>query len=68
MTWDADVIFGGVGGIFASGNTWNPSTQGSDANGRYLAKPLLNNDSPLASGKNFVLPTIDANDLFQIQL
>jgi hypothetical protein len=68
VTWDADVIFGGAGGIFASGNTWNPFTQGSDANGRYPAKPLLNNDSPLASGKNFVLPTIDANDLFQIQL
>ena len=30
--------------------------------------PLLNNDSPSASGKNFVLPRIDANDLFQIQL
>ena len=30
--------------------------------------PLLNNDSASASGNNFVLPTIDANDLFQIQL
>ena len=68
VTWDAKVISGGVGGIFASGNTWNVFTQGSDAIGRYLAKPLLNNDSPWASGKNFVLPTIDANDLFQIQL
>jgi len=68
VTWDAKVISGGVGGIFASGNAWNAFTQGSDANGRYLANPLLNNDSPSASGKNFVLPTIDANDLFQIQL
>ena len=68
VTWDAKMISGGVGGIFASGNTWNAFTQGSDVNGHYLAKPLLNNDSPSASGKNFVLPTIDANDLFQIQL
>jgi hypothetical protein len=68
VTWDAKMISGGVGGIFASGNNWNAFTQGSDGNGHYLAKPLLNNDSPSASGKNFVLPTIDANDLFQIQL
>jgi Protein of unknown function (DUF1565) len=68
VTWDANVISGGVGGIFASGNTWNPSTQGSDANGHYLTKPLLNNDSPSASGKSFVLPAVDLNDLFQIQL
>jgi hypothetical protein len=68
VTWDASVISGGVGGIFASGNAWNPSTQGSDANGRYLLKPLVNNDSPVAFGKNFVLPTVDSNDLFQLQL
>jgi hypothetical protein len=68
VTWDANVTFTGVGGIFASGNTWNPSTQLSDANGHYPQNPLLNNDSPSAKGKNFVLPKIDANDLFQIQL
>jgi hypothetical protein len=68
VTFDAEVIIGGVGGIFASGNTWNPSTQLSDVNGHYPGKPLLNNDSPLASGKNFVLPKGDSNDLFQIQL
>ena len=68
VTWDQNVIFTGVGGIFATGNTWNPSTQLSDANGHYPQSPLLNNDSPSARGKNFVLPTIDANDLFQIQL
>jgi hypothetical protein len=68
VIWDANVISGGVGGIFASGNTWNPSTQGSDVNGHYLAKPLLNNSSPSAIGKNFVLPTVKANSFFQIQL
>jgi hypothetical protein len=68
VTWDASMISAGVGGIFAAGNTWNPSTQLSDANGHYPQSPLLNNDSPSARGKNFVLPTIDANDLFQIQL
>jgi hypothetical protein len=68
VTWDANLISGGVGGIFASGNTWNPSTQLSDVNGHYPVKPLLNNDSPSASGKNFVLPQGDLNDFFQIQL
>jgi hypothetical protein len=68
VTFGANVISGGVGGIFASGNTWNPSTQGSDGSGRYLGKPLLNNSSPFASGKNFILPKGDSNDLFQIQL
>ena len=57
-----------IAAVLCSGNNWNAFIQGSDGNGRYLAKPLLNNDSPSASGKNFVLPTIDANDLFQIQL
>ena len=68
VTLAQNVILGGVGGIFASGNTWNLSTQGSDASGHYPSKPLLNNDSPSASGKNFVLPAGDSNDLFQIQL
>jgi hypothetical protein len=29
---------------------------------------LVNNDNALAFGKNFVLPTVDSNDLFQIRL
>ena len=56
MTFAANVINGGVGGIFASGNTWNPSTQSSDASGHYPAEPLLNGSSPFGSGTNFILP------------
>jgi hypothetical protein len=66
VTFDVSVISGGVGGIFASGNTWNPSTQLSDVNGHYPGKPLLNGSSPLATGKNFALPK--DNSSFQIQL
>jgi hypothetical protein len=62
----SSVIDGGVGGIFASGNTWNPSTQSSDVFGHYPGKPLLNGKSPIPSGKNFALPV--GNSSFQIQL
>jgi Protein of unknown function (DUF1565) len=65
VRFDETVIAGKVGGIFASGNTWNSSTQDSDDSGHYPAKPLLNGLSPFASGKNFVLPT---SFNFQIQL
>jgi hypothetical protein len=65
VNFDASVISGGVGGIFASGNTWNPRTQDSDTSGHYPLKPLLDELSPFATGKNFVLPQ---EGEFQIQL
>jgi hypothetical protein len=64
VQFDPAVIAGKVGGVFASGNTWNPFTQGSDASGQYPGKPLLNNSTPV-TGKNFELP---GTGFFQIQL
>jgi Protein of unknown function (DUF1565) len=55
VTFSQDVISGKVGGIFGSGNVWNPRTQGSDANGKY-PRQVLDGSSPLASGTNFKLP------------
>jgi len=65
VAFSSAVSSGGVGGIFASGNTWNALTQGSDGGGQYPGKPLVNNSSPDRSGPNFDLP---ANGFFQIQL
>jgi hypothetical protein len=65
VNFDASIINGRVGGVFASGNTWNARTQDSDSSGHYPLKPLLDELSPFATGKNFVLP--QEGD-FQIQL
>jgi hypothetical protein len=66
VAFDAPIINGKVGGIFAAGNTWNAFTQGSDASGGYPGNPLLNNSSPSTTGKNFQLP--QGIGFFQIQL
>ena len=39
--------------VLAIGNTWEPNTQGADANGRYTKPLSVNGLGPLASGKNF---------------
>ena len=66
VRFDPPIINAGVGGIFAAGNTWTASTQGSDGSGHYPLNPLLNNSSPIGTGKNFALPVNIG--FFQIQL
>jgi hypothetical protein len=41
--------------VNASGNTWNPNVQGSNANGSYGIGTIAINPSPLGSGSNYVL-------------
>jgi hypothetical protein len=45
----------GSGGIFATGNTWNPFVQGADSGGHYSGAPILSGLSPNAQGMNFDL-------------
>jgi hypothetical protein len=66
VRFSVGVSSGPAGTIFAAGNNWNPSTQGSDQSGQYPDNPLVNGSSPDATGKNFALPTGNSN--FQIQL
>ena len=46
-------------GVWATGNTWNRSTQGADANGRYAPGLIIGGASALAKGANFNLPNLN---------
>jgi hypothetical protein len=46
-------------GVWATGNTWNRSTQDADANGHYTAGRIISGNSPLAKGSNFTLPNLN---------
>jgi hypothetical protein len=41
--------------VIAVGNTWNPSTQGSNSSGQYTARLKVLGSDPLAKGKNFIM-------------
>jgi hypothetical protein len=41
--------------VIAVGNTWNPSTQGSNSSGQYTARLKVRGSDPFAKGKNFIM-------------
>ena len=56
VTFSESTTILGAGTIVAAGNTWNVSTQESDATGHYPKHPVVRGTDSNAEGTNFIMP------------